>query len=158
MAEAVFDGQVQLRRAEQAVEDVFQPGAVQVVQFVSRDHLHISQQVGGVFVCACDAGFHSAAGYADLVDQLAVLGYEGVVGLAAQHIDSAAFYVVRLGDVAEQWAGIYLDKPRSGTPFTVLIKRTLEGSLQQIAVRLIRVDDAQTPICLCIRRLVRTLA
>lgn len=32
MAEAVFDGQVQLRRAEQAVEDVFQPSAVQVVQ------------------------------------------------------------------------------------------------------------------------------
>lgn len=56
MAEAVFDGQVQLRRAEQAVEDVFQPGAVQVVQLVSSDHLHISQQVGGVFVCACDAG------------------------------------------------------------------------------------------------------
>ncbi|MFU7986970.1 hypothetical protein, partial [Pseudomonas aeruginosa] len=35
---------------------------------------------------------------------------------------------VRLGYVAEQWAGIYLDEPRSGTPVTVFVERPLQGS------------------------------
>ncbi len=32
ISEAVFDGQVELCSTEQAVEDVFQPGAIQVVE------------------------------------------------------------------------------------------------------------------------------
>ncbi|MNE65122.1 hypothetical protein D3C80_1605770 [compost metagenome] len=62
------------------------------------------------------------------MDQLAVLGYEWVAGLAAQHIDSASLDVVRLGYVTEQWAGICLDEPRPCAPFTVFVERPLQGS------------------------------
>lgn len=43
ISESVLDGQVELRCAEQAVEDVFQFGAIQVVELVGGDHLHVGQ-------------------------------------------------------------------------------------------------------------------
>ncbi|MNR46819.1 hypothetical protein D3C85_1658390 [compost metagenome] len=62
------------------------------------------------------------------MDQLAMLSHEWVTRLAAQYIDSASLDVVRLGYVAEQWAGIYLDDPRPCTSITVFVERTLQGS------------------------------
>ena len=101
MSEAVLDGQVELRGAKQAVEDVLQPDAVQVVELVCGNHFHVGQQVGGILLRACNTGLHLAASNANLVDQLAMLGHEWMAGV----FDTEGLKEVRLP--VQLWASAY---------------------------------------------------
>ena len=122
MSEAVFDSQIELRRAEYTVEDVFQTRPVQIIKFVSRDDFHVSQPVVCIFLRACDAGFNLVAGYADLVDQLAVIGYERVIRLTPQHLDCPCCNIIRLRRIAKQRSHVWIGE---ATTRLILVKRTL---------------------------------
>ncbi|MNR45845.1 hypothetical protein D3C85_1647390 [compost metagenome] len=66
------------------------------MQLVGGDNLHVGQQIGRIFFRVSNARLHFAAGHADLVDKLAVLGDEWVARQAPQHINCPAFNVVWL--------------------------------------------------------------
>ncbi|MNC79594.1 hypothetical protein D3C75_1321150 [compost metagenome] len=48
------------------------------MELVGCDHLHVGQQISGIFFRACNASLYLAAGHADLVNQLTVLRDEWV--------------------------------------------------------------------------------
>ena len=79
VTETIGDGQVDLGRAEQAVEEVFHACSIKVVQLICSDYFHVGQEIGCVLVRAGDAGFHLAPGYANFVDKLTVLGNKWMI-------------------------------------------------------------------------------
>ena len=58
VSKAVFDSQVDLYPAEQAVEDVFKLAAVEVVQLVDGNYFHAGQQICRILFRGCNAGLH----------------------------------------------------------------------------------------------------
>src|SRR3546814_10750869 len=78
IAEAVLDLDVEPRRIEDVVDQVFELHAVDVVERVGGDDLHVRQQKGRVQSGIGDALGDIAAGDADLVQHLAV-GCDGRV-------------------------------------------------------------------------------
>ncbi|MCY1462990.1 hypothetical protein D9M71_808270 [compost metagenome] len=84
------------------------------MELVGCDHLHVGQQISGIFFRACDARLHLASGHADLVDQLAVLGDEGVTRQAAQYINGSAFNVVRLWRIAKKRPHVWVGQAAAG--------------------------------------------
>ncbi|MNV85867.1 hypothetical protein D3C71_1798510 [compost metagenome] len=84
------------------------------MQLVGGDNLHVGQQIGRIFFRVSNARLHFAAGHADLVDQLAVLGYEGVTRQAAQYINGSAFNVVRLWRIAKKRPHVWVGQAAAG--------------------------------------------
>ena len=72
------------------MDQVFKPGAVNVVQFICRNNLDIRHQEGRIEAGIRDASRDIAAGHADLVQNITI-GRDGrMIGFTAQHIDDAA--------------------------------------------------------------------
>ena len=67
---------------------------INVVEFVSRDDFHVSQEIGWVILCARYAGFDLASSDTDFMDQIPVLHDKRQRRCAPQNIDRTALDVV----------------------------------------------------------------
>src|SRR5699024_8960456 len=100
------NGEVDLRRCEYAVQQVFQFHRVNAGQVISGDNLDVCQQIGALIGGIGDPVFNVAASDADLVNQLPVFDDIGVIGFAAQYVYGAGLFVVVCKAIAKQWAEV----------------------------------------------------
>jgi hypothetical protein len=93
LPEAVRDFDVEAGRAEDAVDQVLKPGAVDVVQLISGDDLDICHEERRVEASIGDPARDIATRHADLVQNITMGGDGRMIGFAAQHIDDAACFI-----------------------------------------------------------------
>ena len=90
ISEAILDLNIEARGFKKAVDQVFEFGAGDVVEFIRSDDLDICHKEGRIEFGVGNPALHTAAGDADLVHDIAISGDDGVVRFTAQHIDRAA--------------------------------------------------------------------
>ena len=83
------------------MEQILQLRSIDVGQLVGRHNVYAGKQIGCVILRASDAGLNLSACDTDLVNQFAMLSNVGMIGLAPQHVNRAAFDVVWLQRIAE---------------------------------------------------------
>lgn len=94
VAEPVLDLDVEPGRVEDTMDQVFELAAADVEQLVGCHDLHVRQKEGRVQLGVGNTLGDIAAGDADLVNEVAVGGDNGIVRLATQDIDGATGKVV----------------------------------------------------------------
>ena len=140
LPETILDLDVEPGRAEDAMDQVLKPGAVDVVQLVGGDDLDVGHQKRRIEPGIGDPPRNVAAGDADLVQHVAMGRDDRMIGFAAQHIDDAACLVpffVLIGESGPA-EGSVIRRPAGS-----LLQRPLKRPHEQIALGAVVEDHAK---------------
>jgi hypothetical protein len=145
IAETVFDLDVQLRGIEDAMNQVFQLHAVDVVKNVSGDNLHVGQQESGIKTRVSETRSNLSSGHTDFMQNLTIGCNYRIVRLASQNVNGPAGEVVCVLFLCEQRPSVGVGND-AACIFFIGIKRVLERSRQRIALGSIVVDNPQSAV------------
>ena len=113
VSKAIPDLDLEVCGNEDAVDHVLHLGPVDVEKLVRRHDFDIGHQECWLKPSPCDAIFDTRRCNADLVNQIAVLGDQRMIGFAPQHVDGTAS-LVAIGSLVGNQA-LSSSKPRSAT-------------------------------------------
>jgi len=133
IAEAILDLDVEPRRIEDAVDQVFELATIDVEELIGGDDFDIRHEKGGVEFRVRDAPLDLATGHADLVQDITVVCHDGQGCFAPQDINRPTGFIALSGVAVLNGVVLvsYFNQLREETPDDVQ-EAVVEGSLTRL--------------------------